>query len=63
MVEPSLPVPKELEVMIVKITDSEKKGLLCVGCYRLSAQGTTLLYFLTMNLDSMMTGSEYEFSF
>ncbi|XP_045115988.1 uncharacterized protein LOC123507079 [Portunus trituberculatus] len=34
------------------------KGLLCVGCYRPPSQGTVLLDYLTLNLDSLMTASQ-----
>ena len=58
VVEPPVPVPSELEILTMKIIDSEGKGLLCVGCYRPPSQGTTLLDFLTVNLDAIMTASQ-----
>jgi len=58
VVEPPVPVPCELELLTLKITDSDGKGLLCVGCYRPPSQGAALLDFLTVNLDSIMTASQ-----
>ena len=53
-----MPVPSELEILTLKIIDSDGKGILCVGCYRPPSQGTTLLDFLTVNLDAMLTASQ-----
>ena len=58
VVEPPVPVPSELEILTLKIIDSDGKGILCVGCYRPPSQGTTLLDFLTVNLDAMLTASQ-----
>ncbi|XP_045117635.1 uncharacterized protein LOC123508165 [Portunus trituberculatus] len=58
VVEPPTPIPGELELLTLKIIDSNGKGLLCVGCYRPPSQGTVLLDYLTLNLDSLMTASQ-----
>ena len=60
VIEPSMPVSRELEILALKVIDSESKGLLCIGCYRPPSQGTALLDFLTVNLDSIMTSSQCE---
>ena len=33
IVEPHISVPKKLELLILKIIDSNRKDLRCVGCY------------------------------
>ena len=58
VVEPLIPVPRELELIALKVIDGNGKGLLCVGCYRPPWQGSVLLDFLTDNLDTMMTASQ-----
>ena len=58
VIVPPVPVPSELEILALKILDSESKGLLCIGCYRPPSQGSALMDFLTVNLDSMMTDSK-----
>ena len=34
VVEPPIPVPRDLELIALKVIDGNGKGLLCVGCYR-----------------------------
>ncbi|MPC44516.1 hypothetical protein E2C01_038189 [Portunus trituberculatus] len=34
VVEPPVPVPRELEILTLKVTDSDSKGVMVVGCYR-----------------------------
>ncbi|XP_045104363.1 uncharacterized protein LOC123499894 [Portunus trituberculatus] len=58
VVEPPTPVPRELELIALKIIDGNGKGLLCVGCYRPPWQGSVLLDYLTENLDTMSTASQ-----
>ncbi|KAG0717429.1 hypothetical protein GWK47_054467 [Chionoecetes opilio] len=58
VVETPVHVPRDLELLTLKIIDSDGQGLLCVGCYRPPSQGTALLDFLTVNLDSMMTANQ-----
>ena len=58
VVEPPTPIPGEIELLALKIIDSNGKGLLCLGCYRPPSQGTVLLDYLTVNLDSLMTASQ-----
>ena len=53
-------VPSDLEMLMLKIIDSGGKNLLCIGCYRPPSQGTTLIDYLTVNLDSIMTASQCE---
>ena len=55
-----MPVTRELETLLLKITDSKGKGLLCVGCYRPPSQGTALIDYLTVNLDVMMVANQCE---
>ena len=60
VIVPPVPVPEELEILALKVSDSESKGLLCIGCYRPPSQGTTLIDYLTVNLDSMLSASQCE---
>ena len=60
VVKPSVPVPQDLELLTLKVTDINGKGLLCIGCYRPPSQGSMLLDFLTENMDSMLTASQCE---
>ena len=60
VVEPQVHVPEVLELLTLKIIDSEGKGLLCVGCYRPPSQGPALLDFLTVNLDTIMMANQCE---
>ena len=43
-IEPAMPmpVPRELELLLIKFTDNNGKGLLCVGCYHPPLQDTAL---------------------
>ena len=56
-----MPVPTELEILSLKITDNNGKGLLYVGCYRPPLQGTALIDYLTVNLDAMMVANQCEY--
>ncbi|XP_045137187.1 uncharacterized protein LOC123519749 [Portunus trituberculatus] len=58
VVEPPVPVPRELEFLTLKVTDRDSKGVLVVGCYRPPSQGTAVIDFLSANLDAMMTASQ-----
>lgn len=58
VIEPLVPVPMELELLTLKITDNNGKGLLCVGCYRPPSQGTTLFDYLTVSLDTLMVENQ-----
>ena len=60
IVEPHMPVPEELKLLLFKITDSDGKDLLCVGCYRPPSPGTALVDFLTENLDPIMIANQYD---
>lgn len=60
VVEPPVPAPRELELLILKVTDAHGKGLLCIGCYRPPTQGAVLLDYLTENIDNMMVANQCE---
>ncbi|XP_045109715.1 uncharacterized protein LOC123503780 [Portunus trituberculatus] len=60
VIEPAKPVPEELELLVLKVTDRNGKGLLCVGCYRPPSQGTLLIDYLTVNIDAMMVANKCE---
>lgn len=57
MIEPPEPGSRELELLALKITDNNGKGLLCVGCYRPPSQGTVMFDYLSANLDAMMVAN------
>ena len=58
VVEPALPVPRDLELITLKIIESNGKELFCVGCYRPPRQGSVLLDYLTENLCTMLTANQ-----
>ena len=60
VVEPGEPVPRDLEMIILKISDKNGKSVLCVGCYRPPSQGTALFDYLTANIDAMMVANQCE---
>ncbi|MPC52495.1 hypothetical protein E2C01_046365 [Portunus trituberculatus] len=59
VVESPMPVPSDLGLLTMKITDSDENCLLCIGCYHPPpSQDAALLDFLTVNLYSMMMASQ-----
>ena len=49
------PIPAGLEILLLKITNKDGQGTLCVGCYRPPSQGVALMDFLSENLDHLLT--------
>ncbi len=60
VVEPPMTAPRELELLMLKVTDTHGKGLLCIGCYRPPSQGAVLLNYLTDNIDNVMMANQCE---
>lgn len=60
VVEPCEPVPRDLEVIMLTISDKNGESFLCIGCYRPPSQGTALFDYLTVNLDAIMAENHCE---
>lgn len=60
LLDPCEPVPRDLELLMLKISDRSGKHLLCIGCYRPPWQGTALFDYLTANIDALMVANRCE---
>lgn len=59
-VEPHQPMTRELEIIVIKISDKNFNSVLCFGCYRPPSQGYVLLSYLQDGIDMMITANQCE---